>query len=131
MVWPTIAAECYVCEKGKSMKAWRLATRLKVTRRAVETISLATGKPVDAEEVAHQLGISKDQAYNKLRYAVQAGVIRTANKPERSNRKTYCALPARHFVPEPESCFVNFDSRKPSSSYIRSAENGSSIRPKH
>lgn len=75
------------------------------TRRAVEAISLATKKPVDAKEVARELGISNDKAYSKLRYAVQAGVIRIANKPERSNRKTYVALPAPRFVPDPKKLF--------------------------
>lgn len=75
------------------------------TRRIVETISRATGKPVDAKEVAHELGISKDKAYSKLRYAVQAGVIRVANQPERSNRKTYLAFPPPHFVPDPKRLF--------------------------
>ena len=75
------------------------------TRRAVEKISLVTGKPVAATEVAHELRISQDKAYSKLRYAVQAGVIRIANKPERSNRKKYLALPPPHFVPDPETLF--------------------------
>lgn len=75
------------------------------TRRAVEKISIATGKPVEAKEVARELRISKDKAYSKLRYAVQADVLRIANKPERSNRKTYVALPAPHFVPDPKRLF--------------------------
>jgi hypothetical protein len=75
------------------------------TRRAVETISLATGNSVEAKEVARELRISKDKAYSKLRYAVQAGTIQIANEPERSNRKKYWALPAPHFVPDPKELF--------------------------
>jgi hypothetical protein len=75
------------------------------TRRTVETISASTGKPVNAKELADKLDISKDTAYNKLRNAAQAGVIRIANKPERGNRKTYWALPAPHFVPDPKSLY--------------------------
>ena len=75
------------------------------TRRAVQEISLSTGKAVGAEELAHKLRISKDKAYGKLRYAAQAGVIRIANKPEKSNRKRYLAMPAPHFVPDPKSLY--------------------------
>lgn len=78
---------------------------VEATRRAVEKISAATGKPVEAKEVARELGISKDKAYSKLRYAMQAGVIRIANKPERGNRKKYLALPPPHFVPDPKRLF--------------------------
>jgi hypothetical protein len=75
------------------------------TRRSVERISVATGKPVEARELARELKISKDKAYSKLRYAEQAGVIRIANKPEKSNRKTFLALPAPHFVPDSNLMF--------------------------
>ncbi len=75
----------------------------------MEKISLVTGKPVAATEVAHELRISQDKAYSKLRYAVQAGVIRIANKPERSNRKKYLALPPPHFVPDPKTLFRELD----------------------
>lgn len=75
------------------------------TRRSVEKISVATGKPVEAAELARELKISKDKAYSKLRYAKQAGVIQQANTPERSNRKSYLALPAPHFVPDPKMLF--------------------------
>lgn len=76
-----------------------------VTRQIVESISLATGKHVGAEELAHQLRISKVAAYRKLNYALRAGVIRIANKLERTNRKKYWALPPPHFVPDPKRLF--------------------------
>jgi hypothetical protein len=75
------------------------------TRRLVEAISNETGKPVRPKDVARELQISMDQAYRKLRSAEQAGVIRLANKPEKSNRKKFWALPAPHFVPDPNKLF--------------------------
>ena len=75
------------------------------TRRIVESIADETGKPVRAKDVARKLKISMDTAYRKLRSAEKAGVIRLANKPERSNRKKYCALPAPRFVPDPKKLF--------------------------
>ena len=75
------------------------------TRRLVEAITNETGKPVRAKDVARKLHISMDKAYAKLRYAAQAGVIRLANKPEKTNRKKYWAKPAPHFVPDPEKLF--------------------------
>jgi predicted transcriptional regulator len=76
-----------------------------VTRRVVETISHETGKPVRAEDMARKLNISMDTAYRKLRSAEQSGVIRLANKPEKSNRKKYWASPAPRFVPDPKKLF--------------------------
>jgi hypothetical protein len=75
------------------------------TRRLVEAIADETGKPVRAKDVARKLNISMDAAYRKLRSAEQAGVIRLANKPGKSNRKKYWALPAPHFVPDPKKLF--------------------------
>jgi hypothetical protein len=75
------------------------------TRRLVAAITDETGKPVRAEDVAQKLDISMDTAYRKLRSAEQAGVIRLANKPEKSNRKKYWALPAPRFVPDPKKLF--------------------------
>jgi GNAT superfamily N-acetyltransferase len=75
------------------------------TRRLVEAIADETGKPVRAKDVARKLNISMDTAYRKLRSAEQAGAIRLANKPEKRNRKKYCALPAPHFVPDPKKLF--------------------------
>lgn len=75
------------------------------TRRIVESIARETSKPVCAKDVARKLKISMDTAYRKLRSAQQAGVIRLANKPEKSNRKKYWALPAPRFVPDPKKLF--------------------------
>jgi hypothetical protein len=75
------------------------------TRRVVEAILHETGKPVRAEDIARKLTISMDTAYRKLRSAEQSGVIRLANKPEKSNRKKYWALPAPRFVPDPKTFF--------------------------
>ena len=76
-----------------------------VTRQLVETISVAKGRPVHAEDLAHKLRISMDQAYRKLRYAERAGAIRQANKPEKTNRKVYLPTPQPRFVPDPEQLF--------------------------
>jgi len=76
-----------------------------VTRRAVEAITNKTGKPVRAEDLAQELKISMHQAYNKLRSAARAGVIRLANEPEKTNRKTYRAVDEPHFVPDPKKLF--------------------------
>jgi hypothetical protein len=65
-----------------------------LTRRLVEVLSVAKGRPVRAKDVARKLGISMDQAYSKLRYAVRAGVIRQANKPGKNNR------PFKHCNPQ-------------------------------
>jgi hypothetical protein len=75
------------------------------TRRLVEAIADETGKPVRAKDLARKLDISMDTAYRKLRSAEKAGVIQLANKPEKSNRKKYWALPAPRFVPDPKRLF--------------------------
>jgi hypothetical protein len=75
------------------------------TRRLVDEISASKKRPVEARDIAHKLGISKDKAYAKLRYAVQAGVIQQANKPQKSNRKAYLGTPQPRFVPEPKKLF--------------------------
>ena len=75
------------------------------TRRELESITTATGKPVRAKDLARKLNISMDKAYAKLRYAAVAGVVRVVSKPERSNSKKYLAIPAPRFVPDPEKLF--------------------------
>jgi len=75
------------------------------TRRVVEDISAAKGRPVRARDIARKLGISMDQAYGKLRYAETAGVIKRANEPEKSNRKLFLPAPRPRFVPDPEKLF--------------------------
>ena len=74
-------------------------------RRLVKDISTAKGRPARAKDVARTLRISMDQAYSKLRYAEQKGVIRRANKPEKSNRKLFLPAPRPRFVPDPEKLF--------------------------
>jgi hypothetical protein len=83
------------------------------TRRHVEKIVNGTGKPVRARDLARELHISMDQAYGKLRYAARAGVIRLANKPERSNRKKYWPVPAPRFVPDPKTMFQKLRFKNP------------------
>jgi hypothetical protein len=75
------------------------------TRRLVEEISAAKGRPVGAKDLKHKLGISIDQAYSKLRYAANVGVIRRANKSERTNRKLFLPVPRPRFIPHPEKMF--------------------------
>jgi len=75
------------------------------TRRSVEAIFVAKGRPVRAKDLARTLDISLDQAYSKLRYAAKVGVIRRANKPESGNRKLFLPTPRPRFVPDPEELF--------------------------
>ena len=75
------------------------------TRRLVEEIVARKGKPVNVKDIMKKLKVSKDQAYSKLRYAERAGVIRRANKPEKSNRKLFLPTPRPRFVPDPEKLF--------------------------
>ena len=84
-----------------------------VTRRDVEKIANETGKPVRAKDLARKLHISMDQAYAKLRYAAQVGVIRLATKPGRSNSKKYWAVPAPRFVPDPKTMFRKLRFKNP------------------
>jgi hypothetical protein len=84
-----------------------------VTRRDVEMIANETGKPVRAKHLARRFHISMDQAYSKLRYAAQVGVIRLANKPERGNRKEYWPVPAPRFVPAPKTMFRKLRFKEP------------------
>jgi hypothetical protein len=75
------------------------------TRRLVEEIAAKEKRAVDAKDVARKLKISKDAAYNKLRYAEKAGAVLRANKPEKSNHKLYMPAPRPHFVPDPKKLF--------------------------
>jgi hypothetical protein len=75
------------------------------TRKLFEKIHAREKRPVEAKDIVSELKISKDKAYNKLRYAEQLGVIRRANKPERSNRKLFLPVPRPRFVPDPERLF--------------------------
>jgi hypothetical protein len=75
------------------------------TRRLVDEIFAQKRRPVEAKDVARELGISMDKAYGKLRYAAQVGVIRKANKSEKNNRKAYLSTPRPRFVPDPKRLF--------------------------
>jgi hypothetical protein len=75
------------------------------TRRLVEDLSVEKGGPVQAEDLARKLDISKHQAYSKLRYAAKVGAIQRANKSEKSNRKLFLPSPRPRFVPDPEQLF--------------------------
>jgi|ERR1700688_1527090 len=75
------------------------------TRRLVEEIAARESRFVDVRDIMKALKVSKDQAYSKLRYAERVGVIRRANKPERSNRKLFLPAPRPRFVPDPEKLF--------------------------
>jgi predicted AAA+ superfamily ATPase len=75
------------------------------TRRVVDEISTRKNRPVEAKDIAHELKISMDKAYSKLRYAEHVGVIRQANRPEKNNRKAYMSTSRRRFVPDPAKLF--------------------------
>jgi hypothetical protein len=75
------------------------------TRRLVDEISARKKRPIEAKDIARKLGISKDRAYAKLRYAAQAGAIRQVNKPQKNNRKAYLSTPRPRFVPDPKRLF--------------------------
>jgi hypothetical protein len=82
------------------------------TRRLVEEISREKNRPAGAMDLVHKLKISKDQAYGKLRYAAQLGVIVRANQPEKGNRKLFSPIPRPRFVPNPEKLFHELDDLK-------------------
>jgi len=75
------------------------------TRRVVEEITTKEKRAADAKDVARKLKISRDAAYNKLRYAEKAGAVRRANKPEKSNHKLFLPAHRPRFVPDPEKLF--------------------------
>lgn len=73
------------------------------TARAVEMIaSTQNGEPVDANQLQKQLGISYDKASAKLRWALEAGSIVQANKPEKNNSKRYLSAERPKFLPDPK-----------------------------
>jgi hypothetical protein len=76
------------------------------TRTIVERISKRkNSQPVDAMELAKELGISKDSAYERMRRAEIAGTIERVNKPEKGNRKLFLPTPRPRFIPDPEELF--------------------------
>jgi hypothetical protein len=80
------------------------------TRKAVKVASDSRdGKPVQAEDLAEELGTSLDQAYRRLREADAAGCIRRVNSPEKDNRKFYLPSAQPRFIPDPEKVFGNLE----------------------
>ncbi len=73
-------------------------------REAVRVIS-SRKNHAGAGDLAEYLGISVDSAYERMRQAFKAGVIRRANSPEEDNRKFYVAAPRPRFIPDPEELF--------------------------
>ena len=75
------------------------------TRAAVDRLSKRGSRSVSATELGKELGISRHQAYMKLRRALETGLIYRANKPERSNRKYFLPSARPRFLPKPEDLF--------------------------
>lgn len=79
------------------------------TRNIVEQISAAKGAGVGVLDVANELNISKDRAYEMLRDATEAGTIQRANASEKSNPKRYLPSPQRRFIPDPKQLYYELD----------------------
>ena len=76
------------------------------TRRQIEKLSAENVRaPVQASDLARDLNISDDRAYNLIRRAVDKGTVRRANAPERTNRKFFLPSQVVHFAPAPASIF--------------------------
>lgn len=75
------------------------------TRQDIERLCGVKKRPIGVKDLARDLGISKDQAYTKLRRAAAAKTITVANKREKGNRKLYVPALTRRFVPDPEKLF--------------------------
>jgi hypothetical protein len=88
------------------------------TRRIVEAIVKRKGRPVRVKDLVRRLGISKDRAYSFLRRAKTAGLIRQANKPEKSNRKEYVPTQRPRFVPDPEKLFQDLEELGPEVRFV-------------
>jgi hypothetical protein len=73
-------------------------------REAVRVISSRKNRAA-AQDLAEYLEISLDSAYERLRLALKAGVIRRANPSEQENRKFYIATPRPRFIPDPAELF--------------------------
>ena len=75
-------------------------------RDIVERLSAKKdGVPVGASDLANELNVSKDRAYEMLREARDAGAIRRANAPEKSNPKVYLPAPRARFIPDPRKMY--------------------------
>lgn len=67
------------------------------------------GRGVRAIELAEEMGISADRAYNLLRKAASAGTICRANEPSKANLKLYLPAKPRQFLPDPAEVFQKLD----------------------
>ena len=103
------AITALIFDKAFNESLHLVKTAGEVTRRLVEEISMATGRPVGAKDLMRKLKISKDQAYAKLRYAASLGVIQRANKPAKGNRKLFVPASRPRFIPDPEQLFQTLD----------------------
>lgn len=76
------------------------------TRATVAAIaSRQHGRPVSVVQLANELSISKNQAYARLRYAVDRQTIRRANAPKKGNKKVYLPTSMPSFLPHPNKVF--------------------------
>jgi hypothetical protein len=83
---------------------------LEIQRHVRRISSRKGGNGVRATDLAEEMGISADRAYNLLRKAVTARSIVRANKPSKANLKFYLpAKPPRPFLPEPAEVFQKLE----------------------
>jgi DNA primase len=82
---------------------------LEVRQVVKDTSDSNRGAPVQAEDLAKVLGISRDRAYKRLSEGAKAGVIRQVNAPEKDNRKFYLPAPRPRFIPDPGELFQELD----------------------
>jgi hypothetical protein len=75
------------------------------TREDIERLFATKKRPVGVKDLVRDLGISRDQAYARLRRAAAAKTITVANKREKGNRKLYVPAPLPRFVPDPQKLF--------------------------
>jgi hypothetical protein len=68
------------------------------------------GVGVAATELAQELGISLDRAYERLRKELDDGTIRRSNEPERGNLKLYLPAERAALLPDPETVFQEMPS---------------------
>lgn len=79
-------------------------------RQVVERISARKiGQPVNAKDVAKELGVSSHTAYRRLRAAIKSGTVHRTNSPEKTNQKFFAAAPRPRFIPDPEKLFQKLD----------------------
>ena len=72
------------------------------TRSAIGKISKRKeGESVSADELARVLCISDDQAYRRLRDAVDVGLVKRANEPTKGNLKLFLPADLPRFLPDP------------------------------